>query len=421
MRCSFLWLMVMSCTLLHARDIHVAVCGNDANAGTVEAPYRTVSKAACEACPGDVITVHAGTYREWVRPLRGGGTNNDNRIIYQAAKGEKVVISGSEPVEGWEKVKNNTWKLIIANDYWEGTNPFDEQIYGSWYYGEGTPNHTGAVLLNGIPMGEAFSREEILKPIQGRARWYAETGGNGGPIVMNIGNVWPDGGKKVTPQQASVENGDQAVYVSNSCIQFGYLKDGSVMHYENVDFGEGAETLYLEIASLAKGGKVEMHMDNPDGELLGEYQMKSSTTDWLKFKEFPIKMNRLLVGRQNFCLVVRAVETDSCTPTIVWAQFPDGVNPNDGSVEMYVRPQVFYPEHTGVDYITVRGFILENAATNWAPPSAEQPALIGPRWAKGWVIENNVIRNSRCSGISLGRSTFGHAHHYQNMPPRGIC
>jgi alpha-N-arabinofuranosidase len=63
----------------------------------------------------------------------------------------------------------------------------------------------------------------------------------------------------------------------------------------------------------------------------------------------------------------------------------------------------------------VRGFTLENAATNWAPPSAEQPGLIGPRWAKGWIIENNIIRNSRCSGISLGRPTFGHSHHYQKL------
>lgn len=92
MRCSFLWLMVMSCTLLHARDIHVAVCGNDANAGTVEAPYRTVSKAACEACPGDVITVHAGTYREWVRPLRGGGQITIIALSIRRQKEKKLLF-----------------------------------------------------------------------------------------------------------------------------------------------------------------------------------------------------------------------------------------------------------------------------------------------------------------------------------------
>jgi hypothetical protein len=28
--------------------------------------------------------------------------------------------------------------------------------------------------------------------------------------------------------------------------------------------------------------------------------------------------------------------------------------------------------------------------------------LVGPHWSKGWIIENNVISHSVCSGISLG-------------------
>ena len=42
--------------------------GNDANEGTEKAPFRTIGKAAEYAFPGDVITVHAGTYREWINP-----------------------------------------------------------------------------------------------------------------------------------------------------------------------------------------------------------------------------------------------------------------------------------------------------------------------------------------------------------------
>ena len=38
----------------------------------------------------------------------------------------------------------------------------------------------------------------------------------------------------------------------------------------------------------------------------------------------------------------------------------------------------------------MRGFTLEHAATNWAPPTAEQIGLIGTHWSKGWIIENNV-------------------------------
>ena len=46
---------------------------------------------------------------------------------------------------------------------------------------------------------------------------------------------------------------------------------------------------------------------------------------------------------------------------------------------------------------------MSQAATQWAPPTAEQTGLIGTNWSRGWIIENNVIRNSKCSGITLGK------------------
>jgi alpha-N-arabinofuranosidase len=93
------------------------------------------------------------------------------------------------------------------------------------------------------------------------------------------------------------------------------------------------------------------------------------------------------------------VEKDSTT---IWAQFP-GVDPNKRLVEINVRRTVFYPDRPGRNYITVRGFALRHAATQWAPPTAEQTGLIGPHWSKGWVIEDNTISHSVCSGVSLGK------------------
>src|SRR5215831_10515812 len=74
---------------------NVSVDGNDANDGSLSKPLRSIMAAANKAMPGDVITVHQGIYREQITPPR-GGNSNDERIIYQAAKGEKVVIKGSE-------------------------------------------------------------------------------------------------------------------------------------------------------------------------------------------------------------------------------------------------------------------------------------------------------------------------------------
>jgi alpha-N-arabinofuranosidase len=90
------------------------------------------------------------------------------------------------------------------------------------------------------------------------------------------------------------------------------------------------------------------------------------------------------------------------THTTFWAHF-NGKNPNNGTTEINVRQSVFYPRNTGINYITVRGLNLRHAATNWAPPTAEQIGLIGTHWSKGWIIENNTITHSRCSGISLGK------------------
>ena len=88
--------------------------------------------------------------------------------------------------------------------------------------------------------------------------------------------------------------------------------------------------------------------------------------------------------------------------TYIYANFHDK-DPNQELVEINVRDSCFYPDQPGRDYITVRGFRMSHAATQWAPPTAEQIGLLGTHWSKGWVIENNVISDSKCSGITLGK------------------
>ena len=77
--------VVVLATAANAREYHVGA----------DRPLKTISAAAELAQPGDTITVHAGIYRERVTPPR-GGTSDRKRIVYQAAPGEKVIITGSE-------------------------------------------------------------------------------------------------------------------------------------------------------------------------------------------------------------------------------------------------------------------------------------------------------------------------------------
>ena len=88
--------------------------------------------------------------------------------------------------------------------------------------------------------------------------------------------------------------------------------------------------------------------------------------------------------------------------THIYANF-QGKNPNEELVEINVRDSCFYPDQPGRNFITIRGFRLSQAATQWAAPTAEQIGLIGTHWSKGWIIENNVVSDSKCSCITLGK------------------
>lgn len=88
--------------------------------------------------------------------------------------------------------------------------------------------------------------------------------------------------------------------------------------------------------------------------------------------------------------------------TLIYANF-QGKDPNKENVEITVRPHCFYPAQEHVDNITLTGFVVTKAATQWAPPTALQDGMIGPHWSKGWLIENCEVSHSKCSGISLGK------------------
>ena len=118
--------------------------------------------------------------------------------------------------------------------------------------------------------------------------------------------------------------------------------------------------------------------------------------DWLTEAA---KLEDVIQATGNTPLWFGQVDTNS---TIIWAQFK-GVSPNEQLVEINVRQSVFYPEKSGINFLTVRGFTMQDAATPWAPPTAEQIGLIGTHWSKGWIIESNVISHSTCVGITLGK------------------
>jgi hypothetical protein len=265
-RSSVTILLGLLASCVSGKEFHVAINGSDNHDGSSSKPYRTISAAARAAQPGDVITVHAGTYRERVTPPR-GGESDAKRIVYQAAPGEVVIIKGSEVVRDWKVFAPAVWKATIPNSVFGPYNPYKDVIAGDWFDAKARPHHTGEVYLNGKSLYESHLLERVLNPPLGVDTWFAET-------------------------------------------------------------------------------------DDKN--------------------------------------------------TYIYANFRDH-DPNRELVEINVRDSCFYPDQPGRDYITVRGFRMAHAATQWAAPTAEQIGLIGTHWSKGWVIENNVISDSKCVCVTLGK------------------
>ncbi|MFO7668177.1 MAG: right-handed parallel beta-helix repeat-containing protein [Bacteroidales bacterium] len=276
-----LTLGIFTLTGSYAREFHVAKSGNDAQEGSVLQPFLTISRAVQQAMPGDTITVHTGTYREWVNPIR-GGVSDEQRIVYRAAPGEKVEIKGSEVINTWQKVGKGVWKVILPNAFFGDYNPYSDSIHGDWFNNRGRIHHTGEVFLN----GKSFYEKERL--------------------------------------------------------------------------------------DLVQEPRVDADAKDPEGTAYTWY----------------------CENNDDF--------------TTIWANFHQ-VNPNRELTEITTRRTCFYPEQPGVNFITISGFHISQAATQWGAPTAEQVGMISTHWNKGWIIENNVISDSKCSGITLGKErTTGH-------------
>ena len=82
---------------------------DDNGPGTKARPFRTINKAAQLLQPGERVVIASGTYRECVRPAR-GGTSPTQMISYEAAPGAKVFIKGSEVLkDGWLQESSSGW------------------------------------------------------------------------------------------------------------------------------------------------------------------------------------------------------------------------------------------------------------------------------------------------------------------------
>jgi alpha-N-arabinofuranosidase len=259
---------------IQAREYHVSIKGDDTNKGTAKAPFKTISKAAEVAQPGDVITVHEGVYRERINPLR-GGESDQKRIVYQVAPGEKVVIKGSEVIKGWGKVQNDTWKVAIPNSFFGDFNPYSDLIHGDWFNPRGRNHHTGAVYLNGHWLTEAANLNDVLKPIGNTPLWFGQVDETNTTIWAQFGDV--------NPNEAEIEiNVHQTVfYPEKPGVDFITVRGFTIMHAATPWAPPTAEQIGLIGTHWSKGWIIEnndIRYSTCVGITLGKYGDKWDNT-----------------------------------------------------------------------------------------------------------------------------------------------
>jgi len=155
------WIAAISvlASAVSAREVHVSRAGSDSSPGSKARPFLTINKAASVAQPGDTVTVHGGTYREWVKPPR-GGTSGSKRITCRAAPGEKVFIKGSERITSWTPQGDGVWRVELPRSFFGDYNPYDLKVSGGWLnYGKW--HHRGDVYLNGEALHEKETAKEV--------------------------------------------------------------------------------------------------------------------------------------------------------------------------------------------------------------------------------------------------------------------
>ena len=116
-------LLSVLCTvgITGAAELYVAKSGNDANAGSADAPLATIAKAAKLVNPGDVVHIGPGIYREQIYFRRSG--TKDAPIVFAGTRGDNgeyltIVEAIGSALMQWTpapEIAPDVWKTPLPN------------------------------------------------------------------------------------------------------------------------------------------------------------------------------------------------------------------------------------------------------------------------------------------------------------------
>ena len=178
-----------------ARDFWIDANTSATGEGSQSHPFKTIQSAASLAQPGDTIHVKPGVYREHVMPERGGEAGRS--IIYKSEKPHAAILKGSDVfAPAWRNEGRGLFsgpledRFFTDKDYIDGGNPYriayasDKKLPPVPY--KSVQWTLGQVFVNGLPLRETSSREELA---QTKNAWWFDPAAN--RILINLGDQSP--------------------------------------------------------------------------------------------------------------------------------------------------------------------------------------------------------------------------------------
>lgn len=164
-------LCTLAASSLHARTFVITPGGNDGNAGTSAAPWRTLAKANSTLRAGDTVLVRAGTYHERIAPTSSGTAGAP--LVYRAWPGEHVIIDGPDDNDLNLVALYGSW-VIVEGFTFQNQDYFDlpgRRDY--WIVIEGSNNtfRYNRVIAPGDVMQNIYTRNAASRGIAEAGRW----------------------------------------------------------------------------------------------------------------------------------------------------------------------------------------------------------------------------------------------------------
>ena len=202
---------------LHAAELHVSAGAAAGGDGSAARPFRTINAAAATMHAGDTCVIHGGLYSETVRPAASGTAQAP--ITFRGGADEKVVITGCDPVTGWQREDCNVYSARIRLTLGHENQVFcgEDMMWEARWPSADRPMPEGIFTFPTVRMGQGTSPTAIIAENLPAGDWvgagaWIRSGKN---WICWTSRVKASDGKKLTIDN----NGDRAG--NHNCKQGG--------------------------------------------------------------------------------------------------------------------------------------------------------------------------------------------------------